>query len=96
MKPPHLSHVEELDVRRVACELVLEKILVEVQVPVVESQSSSLVDLIRFECGFDSFGFKINFHDGSCVHRFQFQFEFEFEFEYELMIEIKFEFGFGY
>lgn len=42
----YLAHVEQLDVRGVPLELVLEEGFVEVQVPVVEPESSSLVDLI--------------------------------------------------
>lgn len=55
----YLAHVEQLDVRGVPLELVLEETFVEVQVPVVEPESPGLVDLVRegFRDGFDLFCF---------------------------------------
>lgn len=42
----YLAHVEQLDVRGVPLELVLEEVFVEVEVPVVEPEPSGLVDLV--------------------------------------------------
>lgn len=41
----YLSHIKELDVRRIPLELVLKEGLVEIKIPIIETKPASAVDL---------------------------------------------------